>query len=193
MITLILLAPLAVIFWRMVKHQPKAEAETRAELEQHVREYLESKQAEQLKVSQETQAEQARKFQQMLEEAKQDESSIVVFDNGNEAELVKRVEDLERYVASASTAASSGMGGVMMGTIVTSEERVFLTPGAASWFALYPRRWVGIVGLAAATLLLGLVVWSALVPARPSVSISGSLDGAGIKIQSHTPPAGGRP
>lgn len=193
LVTLVLLAPLAVIFWRMVKHHPKSEAETRAELEQLAREQLAKSQAEFQSTKQEAQA-QTREFQKMLEQAKESEADQVISSDGEMTEMEERVEALERYLADGVSAPTpSNMDGVFMGTIVTYEERVCLTAGTSPWFALYPRRWVGITALAAVILLLGLVVWSTLVPARPAISVSGSLDGAGIQIQDQAPPAGGRP
>ena len=182
-VTLILLAPLALIFWRMAKHQPKSEAETRAELEQLVREQLAQSQAEIHGSNEAAQATKDREFEKMLEQAKQDGPSVVLSGDGTVTELGERIENLERYIGSiGSTSGPPNTEMSMVGTMVTSEERVFITQGTAIWFSLYPRRWVGILGLVAVAVILGLVMWSALVPARPPFSMSGSWDASGVQI-----------
>jgi hypothetical protein len=196
-ITLFLLAPLAVLFWRVAKYQPKSEAETRAELEQLVREQLAKSEAEIQAGDAAAQAQKEHEFAQMLEQAKKDGPSIVLSGDGTVTDLDGRIENLESYIRSASSTPASGSLNremTMVGTTVTTEERVSVTPGTAAWFSLYPRRWVGLVGLSAVALILGLVVWSALVPARPPVSMSGSLDASGMQIDGGQEPVpGGKP
>lgn len=194
-VTLFLLAPLAVLFWRVAKYQPKSEAETRAELEQLVREQLAKSEAEIQAGDPAAQAQKDREFEQMLEQAKKDGPSVVLSGDGTVTELDGRIENLESYIGSAaSTSGSLNREMTMVGTIVTTEERVSVTPGTATWFSLYPHRWVGIVGLSAVALILGLVVWSALMPARPPVSMSGSLDASGMQIDDGQGPVpGGKP
>jgi hypothetical protein len=180
-VTLILLAPLALIFWRMARYQPLSEEAMRAEMEKVVRQQLAQSEAEIMRSASEDKAKQARAFEQMLEQAKLEGAAGVLSADGTLSEIDERVAALEQYVQSA--APSSSLPGEFTAiSITTGEERIFLTQGIGQWFSLHPRRWVGILGLVAVVVILGLVMWSALVPARPPFSMSGSWDASGVRI-----------
>lgn len=185
LVTVILMAPLAVIFWRMVTFQLKPEAEVRAELET----LLETEQAKSVSPDNLLRRRDAPGLVQKDDQPGDPTANITPEEK---RDLESRVQALEDYLHGQQPRGGGEedpSGSVVRGVTITHRDMVAIAPGLGSWFAFYPRRWVGMLGLAALALVLGLAIWSVMTPVRPPINVFQMWDAAGKPLASPDSPA----